>query len=278
MPNMMCAVQHCARKRTDEALAMPSKPNPEFVASFARGLEVIRSFGPDHRRQTLTEVADRTGLTRATARRFLLTLAELGLARSDGKYFELTPAVLDLGHAYLSSLNVWDALQPSLDAVSRDLDESCSAAVLSGTEIIYIARAASRHRILSIGLRVGTRLPAHATSMGQALIAHAEPATLAAYFRETKLQSFTSHTLAKRGDLEARLAAVRAQGYAVCDQELEEGLRSIAVPIFNRRGSTLAAINVSSQAARTSVEHMLRVFLPRLKAAAREINQAIYAL
>lgn len=254
------------------------KPNPEFVTSFARGLDVIRSFGPDHRRQTLTEVAERTGLTRATARRFLLTLAELGLARSDGKYFELTPAVLDLGHAYLSSLNVWDALQPSLDAVSRDLDESCSAAVLSGTEVIYIARAASRHRILSIGLRVGTRLPAHATSMGQALIAHGEPGVIAAYFRQADLRSFTARTLAKRDVLEARLAAVRAQGYAICDQELEEGLRSIAVPVVNRRGVTIAAINVSSQAARTSVDRMLRVFLPRLRDAAREINQAIYSL
>jgi IclR family pca regulon transcriptional regulator len=257
---------------------MPPKPNPEFVASFARGLDVIRSFGPDHSRQTLTEVADRTGLTRATARRFLLTLSELGLARSDGKYFELTPAILDLGHAYLSSLNVWDALQPSLDAVSRDLDESCSAAVLQGTEIIYIARAASRHRILSIGLRVGTRLPAHATSMGQVLIANSEPAVLAGYLRDARLRTFTAHTLGARDGLEKRLTAVRAQGHAVCDQELEEGLRSIAVPVMNRRGATLAAINVSSQAARTSVDHMLKVFLPRLKAAAAEINQAIYSM
>jgi IclR family transcriptional regulator, pca regulon regulatory protein len=257
---------------------VPAKPTPEFVTSFARGLDVIRSFGPDHRRQTLTEVAERTSLTRATARRFLLTLTALGLARSDGKYFELTPAVLDLGHAYLSSLNVWDALQPSLDAVSRDLDESSSAAVLQGTEVIYIARAASRHRILSIGLRVGTRLPAHATSMGQVLLAFSEPAARAAYFRQAKLQSFTPHTLARREDLEAWLTLVRGQGYAVCDQELEEGLRSIAVPIVSRRGAILAAINVSSQTARTSVEHMLSVFLPRLKAAAAEINQAIYSL
>jgi IclR family pca regulon transcriptional regulator len=257
---------------------LPPKPNPEFVASFARGLDVIRCFGPDHRRQTLSEVAERTGLTRATARRFLLTLTELGLARSDGKHFELTPAILDLGHAYLSSLNVWDALQPSLDAVSRDLDESCSAAVLQGTEIMYIARAASRHRILSIGLRVGTRLPAHATSMGQVLIANTEPAALASYFRDASLRRFTAHTLARREDLEARLHAVRQQGYAVCDQELEEGLRSIAVPVTNRRGATLAAINVSSQAARTSVEQLREVFLPRLKAAAAEINQAIYSV
>lgn len=263
---------------TNEECTLPPKPNPEFVASFARGLDVIRSFGADRRSQTLTEVAERTGLTRATARRFLLTLAELGLARSDGKYFELTPAVLDLGHAYLSSLNVWDALQPSLDAVSRDLDESSSAAVLSGTEIIYIARAASRHRILSIGLRVGTRLPAHATSMGQVLIAHGEPAATSAYFRSVKLRSFTARTLATREALSARLDLVRQQGYAVCDQELEEGLRSIAVPVLSRRGTTLAAINVSSQAARTSTEHMLAVFLPRLREAAAEINQAIYSL
>jgi IclR family pca regulon transcriptional regulator len=261
-----------------ESTAKSDKPNPEFVTAFARGLDVIRSFGPDHRRQPLTEVADRTGLTRATARRFLLTLTQLGLARTDGKYFELTPAVLDLGHAYLSSLNVWDALQPSLDAVSRDLDESCSAAVLQGTEIMYIARAASRHRILSIGLRVGTRLPAHATSMGQVLIANAEPATLADYFRQADLRSYTTHTLCSHEDLEARLAQVRGQGYAVCDQELEAGLRSVAVPVVNRRGKTLAAINVSSHAGRTSVEHMLRVFLPRLKAAAAEVNQAIYSL
>src|SRR5262245_11199151 len=204
---------------------MAATRNPEFVASFARGLDVIRCFGPDHRRQTLTEVAERTGLTRATARRFLLTLAELGLARSDGKYFELTPAVLDLGHAYLSSLNVWDALQPALDAVPRDLDESSSAAVRSGTEIRDIARAASRHRILSINLRIGTRLPAHATSMGQVLIAQSEPAATSAYFRQAKLRSFTPHTLAGREALTARLAQVRQQGYAVCDQELEEGLR-----------------------------------------------------
>jgi IclR family pca regulon transcriptional regulator len=256
---------------------MTKQESGDFVASFARGLSVIRSFGADHRRQTLSDVADRTGLTRATARRFLITLSELGLARSDGKHFELTPAVLELGYAYLSSLDVWEAVQPSLDAVSRDLDESCSAAVLEETEIVYIARSASRHRILSIGLRVGTRLPAHATSMGQVLLAGLEVAPLARYLRGVTLTRYTPQTLTRKQDIEARLEQVRSEGYALCDQELEHGLRSLAVPVFNRRGDVVAAINVSTQAGRTSVDQMLEKFLPRLKLAAVEVAQAVRA-
>ncbi|MAM74693.1 IclR family transcriptional regulator C-terminal domain-containing protein [uncultured Tistrella sp.] len=246
--------------------------SPDFVASFARGLSVVRAFGAEAPRQTLSEVAERTGLTRAAARRFLLTLEALGYARSDGKYFELTPMVLELGFSYLSSLDMTEAIQPWLRRVSDTLGESCSAAVLDGIDIIYVARAAARHRILAISLNVGARLPAWCTSMGQVLLANLPPARRNMLLRDISFEPRTPHSLGDMKSLGDRLALVRDQGYAIADQELELGLRSIAVPLHDRTGVVVAAMNVSAQAARVSVEMLEREYLPVLLDAARQFE------
>ena len=242
---------------------------PEFVASFARGLSVIRSFDHDTPRQTLTETAERTGMARAAARRFLLTLCALGYARTDGKYFELTPKVLDLGYAYLSSLGLSEMLMPYLRRVTDAVQESSSAAVLDGEDVVYVARSAARHRVMAISLAVGARLPAHCSSMGQVLLAYLEPAQLSRFLKIAKLQRYTDTTLTTPEALEARLREVRARGWSMCDQELEIGLRSVAVAVHDPKGAVNLAINVSVQATRVSTEILLRDYLPVLQDAAK---------
>jgi len=253
-----------------------SKPAPrsssEFVGSLARGLSVIQAFGHDAPKMTLSEVAERTGLNRAAARRFLLTLCELGFARTDGKLFELTPKVLTLGYAYLSSLDIWQAAGPYLQEVTDALNESCSASVLDGTSVVYVARSAAPHRIMSVSLQLGSRLPAHATGMGQVLLAGLDDACLDAYLAEATLEPFTRRTLTDAAKLRERLAVVREHGYALVDQELEEGLRSIAVPVRDGSGRVLAALNASSHAARVTKPTMLRTFLPVLQEVSGKIT------
>ena len=247
----------------------------DFVTSLARGLTVIQAFSADARRMTLTEVAERTDLTRAAARRFLLTLHQLGFVAFDGKYFALTPRVLSLGFAYLSSQDFWEATRPYLEEVTHKLNESCSAAVLDGSEVVYVARSAAPHRLMSVALNIGTRLPAHATSMGQILLGGLGDDTWQAYCRNTTLSRFTSRTLTDPTALRVRVCAARDHGYVLVDQELEEGLRSLAVPVYNDKGEMLAAINVSTHAARVSRTAMLRDFLPHLRATAMRIGAAI---
>lgn len=242
-----------------------------FVEALARGLAVMRSFDQQHERLTISEVARRTELNRATARRFLLTLQALGYVASDGKFFWLTPKVLSLGHAYLSSTPLPRLLQPVLEQVSEELHESCSASILEDGEIVYIARAATR-RVISIGLGVGSRLPAYCTSMGRVLLAALEADQLRAYLDSTLLLPLTPYTLTDPVRLRAELERVRAQGYALVDQELELGLRSIAVPVRNTRGRVLAAMNIGVQAGRVSKEEMLERFLPVLQRAAHGLT------
>ncbi len=244
----------------------------ETVASFAKGLDVIRSFGVDARRQTITEVAARTGLTRAGARRFLHTLVEEGYARSDGKHFELTARVLELGNAYISGMTELETVRDILQDLTRELGESASAATLDGPDIIYVARSPARHRLMTIGLAVGTRLPAHATSMGQAILAQLSQNEFDRFMKESKLEKLTERTLTSRETLRARLAEIREQGYAVVSEELEVGVRSIAVAISGRPANARLAINISAQAGRIGTEEMVATFLPHLKRAAAQIG------
>lgn len=246
----------------------------EFVASFARGISVIRSFAAEAPRQTLTEVAERAGMTRAAARRFLLTLESMGYARSDGKHFELTPAVMEIGYAYLASLGVWEAIQPYLAEVTAALGESCSAAVLDGQDVVYVGRSASSRRILSVRIDIGTRLPAHATSMGQVLLAGLPAPALARYLEMASLERFTDKTLTSVAALMKRLDLVREQGFAIADEELEGGLRSIAVPVHDRSGTVDAALNISTHAAQVAPETMRTRFLPVLAEAAAMADRA----
>ncbi|RAN76678.1 IclR family transcriptional regulator [Bacillus sp. SRB_336] len=219
----------------------------QYVQSLARGLSVIRAFDADHPAMTLSEVAQRTSLTRATSRRFLHTLVELGYVRTEGRHFTLTPSVLQLGFAYLSALSLPQLAEPHLRALSALLGESTSAAVLDGGDITYVARVATR-RIMSVGITVGTRFPAHATSMGRVLLAGLPAAALDGYFAAHHVTPLTSRAVASEPGLRAVLATVRDQGWCLLDQELEIGLMSVSAPVHGAGGEVVAAVNVSLQA------------------------------
>lgn len=235
-----------------------------FVQSLERGLGVIRAFGPAHRELTLSDVARCAGLSRATARRFLLTLADLGYVRTDGRLFSLTPRVLELGYAYLSGLTLPQVAHPHLEALSREVHESSSVSVLdrsdTAADIVYVARVPTS-RIMSVTIDVGTRFPAHATSMGRVLLAGLPAAELDAWLDGVALRALTDRTVTDPAVLRTVLDGVRTQGWAVVDQELEAGLRSVAAPIRDRAGVVVAAVNVSMHAARGSAEDLLPALL-----------------
>ncbi len=247
---------------------------PEFVQSLERGLALLRAFSSETPSLTLSEAARRTGLSRAAARRFLITLEDLGYVASDGRRFSLRPRVLDLGYAYLSSLNLWDIAQPYMEALVEQVHESCSASVLDGADIVYVARVPTK-RIMTVALAVGSRLPAHATSMGRVLLAELSPAALDEFFATAALTRYTERTVVDPGRLRQILAEVRVQGWALVDQELEEGLRSIAVPLRDASGTAVAAMNVSAHAARVSLKKLREEFLPLLRQTGKQISAAL---
>ena len=248
----------------------------QYVQSLARGLAVIRSFDSEHPLMTLTEVAARTGLTRATARRFLHTLVELGYVRTDGKTFALTAKVLQLGYAYLSGLSLPQIAQPHLEELSLKLGESTSAAVLDGTDIVYIARVATR-RIMTVGITVGTRFPAYATSMGRVLLAGLPPARLQEYLAAAEIRPLTPRAIGTREGLLAELDTVRAQGWCLLNQELELGLMSLAAPIHDGPDKVVAAINVSLQAQAVAAEPDPEAYVAAVREAAVATAELISA-
>ncbi|PRX47192.1 IclR family transcriptional regulator [Prauserella shujinwangii] len=252
-------------------MAEGSERGAHHVQSLERGLAVIKAFDAGSPVLTLSDVAKATGLTRAAARRFLLTLADLGYVRTDGKFFSLTARVLELGYAYLSSLSLPEVAQPHLERLSAEVHESSSVSVLEGTDIVYVARVAVS-RIMAVSINVGTRFPAHATSMGHVLLAGLGEAELAEYLRQARFTRFTARTITSPDELRAELAAVRRQGWALVDQELEEGLRSVAAPVHDRHGAVVAAVNLSTHASRTTPESVRAELLPSLLAAARRIS------
>ncbi|MPZ62722.1 MAG: helix-turn-helix domain-containing protein [Propionibacteriales bacterium] len=232
------------------------------VQSFSRGLSVIKAFDHEHAAMTLTEISQRTGLSRSTSRRFLLTLLDLGYARSDGRLFSLTPGILELGFSYLSSLNLPEICQPHLRDLSATANESTSLSVLDGTDIVYVARVHTR-RIMTVRINVGTRFPAYATSMGRVLLSALESSEVEQILDRTRLEAFTTRTLRSRRALLEELERVREQGWALIDQELEEGLRSVAAPV-RHHGRTVAAVNISTSSLRHPVESILGTLLPTL--------------
>ena len=230
--------------------------NSDFVQSLERGLAVIRAFGPDREHLSLSEVAEATGLTRAAARRFLLTLVRLGYVRSDGRKFSLRPRVLELGYAYLSGLALPDVAAPHMEELVARLHESSSISVLDGQHVVYVVRVPTK-RIMTVAISVGTRFPAYATSMGRVLLAALTPAELEHYLEETApLAPLTDRTVTDPARLREIVAQVADQGYAIVDQELEIGLRSVAAPIRRADGRATAAVNLSVQAATTSVKQI----------------------
>jgi IclR family pca regulon transcriptional regulator len=243
----------------------------DFVSGFARGLRVIEAFEETRQRLSIAEASKLTGLDRATVRRSLLTLAELGYADYDGKFFALTPKILRLGHAYLSATPLPALIQPHLDQLSEKAGQSASASVLDGTEIVYIARASQR-RVMSINLTPGSRLPAYCASMGRVLLASLPEGEARAILERSDLKQNTPHTRTDPEELMAEFSRVRTQGYAIIDQELEIGLCSIAVPIENDRGQTVAAINIGAPAAHISALEMSERYLPLLQETRRALR------
>nr|WP_246501065.1 IclR family transcriptional regulator C-terminal domain-containing protein [Azospirillum rugosum] len=239
------------------------------MTSLARGLSVIRAFTERSPNLTIADIAKITGLPRAAARRCLLTLMQLGYVGTDGRTFFLKPKILALGYSFLSSAPLATILDPLIEQVSGTLQESSSAAVLDEDEVVYIARAATK-RIMSVGLNVGSRLPAYCTSMGRVLLAHLPETELDAYFARVELKAFTERTITNPDVLRREFERVRERGFALVDQELELGLRSVAVPVRTASGSVVAAINASTQAARVTCPEMEARFLPPLHRAAEE--------
>jgi IclR family transcriptional regulator, pca regulon regulatory protein len=244
------------------------------VSGFARGLRVVEAFGDAASRLSISEVAKLTGLDRATARRCLLTLSELGYAHYDGKFFTLTPKVLRLGQSYLAGAPLARIVQPFLDALSDEAGQSASVSVLDGTDIIYVGRAAQR-RVMSISLSAGSRLPAYCASMGRIMLAALPERDAEALLRQSALQAKTEHTKVDVHEIMAELATARSQGYAIIDQELEVGLRSIAVPLVGKRGRVEAALNIGAAAIGDNPDRMAELYLIPLRRTARAISELL---
>lgn len=249
-------------------------PSGQFVQSLSRGLAVIRALSSP-RPMTLSDVARASGLSRAAARRFVLTLEQLGYVTQTGSRFALTPRVLELGFAYLSALGLPELAQPHLEQLVETVRESSSVCVLDGDAVVYVARVPTR-RIMNVTIHVGTRFPAYATSTGRVLLAALAPAELAAALERIELRPLANGTLMTREQLEAELDRVRRQGHSIVDQEFEAGLRSVAAPIRDRRG-VVAAVNIAVHAVRVSVDQIRAELLAPLLATAAAIEADLVA-
>lgn len=254
-----------------DAAAKPAS-DPNFMSSLARGLMVIQAFSEQRRSLSISQISQKTGIPRAAARRCIYTLGQLGFVRSeDGRQFLLHPRVLSLGHAYLASTPLGTASMPILRRVSTAINEATSISILDGDMVLYIANV-SAARLMTINLDVGTRLPAYCTSPGRAMVSQFGEAELAAFLSRTNFVKYTSTTLTTSTALRNELLLVRRQGYSIVDQELEVGLRTMAVPIFDRSGKSVAAMGVGAHAARISMQDMTQRFLPILQEAAAELT------
>jgi len=247
----------------------------DFIQSLERGLAVIRAFDAEHAKLSLSEVAASTGLSRAAARRFLHTLVNLGYMRMDGGQFSLRPKILELGYAYLSSLSLPEVAMPHLEQLVEQVRESSSVSQLDGDDVVYIARVPTR-RIMTVAISVGTRFPAYATSMGRVLLADRPDDWLDGYLDSVTLVPLTSHTVSDPGVLRAELSTIREQGWALVDQELEEGLRSVAAPIRDADGRAIAAVNVSTHAGRRTVAEVVDDLLAPLLRTAQGIETDLH--
>jgi IclR family pca regulon transcriptional regulator len=248
----------------------------DLVGSLHKGLDVLSILAAHPAGMTLTEMAAAAGLTRAGARRLLLTLTAAGYAAQDGRRFALTPRLLGLARQWLNGTSLWTYAEPHMRAVAAELKESCSAAVLSDEDVVYVARVPGE-RIMSVALHVGTRLPAYCTSMGRVLLSGLADVELAKFLDRAAIQKRTEKTVVDRCELGGLIGQAAAQGFALVDEELEIGLRSIAVPIRDRAGRITAAINVSTQSGRFTVAAMRREILPLLQRAAAGI-EAFFAV
>lgn len=256
-------------------LTGPDGMNPrDYVNSFARGLEVLRAFNRTGQKMTLSQVASETGNTRAGARRILLTLIHEGYAVSDGKLFDLTPQVLELGHSVLSSKGVWEIAKPFIDNLSSETQESVSAAILDKFDVVYVS-GAQYHRVISVGISVGARFPAHCTANGRVLLAAQPDDQWSDMLSRIKLTKMTDKTVVDKKEFGKILERVRDQGWSFVNQELEIGLMSIAAPVKTSSGTLVGAINIGVPTLRISPEKMVSNVLPKLLRTTTDISKAL---
>ncbi|MCM5705257.1 IclR family transcriptional regulator domain-containing protein [Larsenimonas salina] len=257
---------------TDETIGPDDR---DFVTALASGLEVMLAFDADHPRMTLSEVAARTGMNRARARRFLLTLHALGYVRKQQRHFELAPKTLQLGYSFLSANGYRGVIQQHLEDITQATGESSSLGVLEGNSVTYVARSSARHRLMAITLSIGTRLPALYTSMGRVLLARLDDEALSERLATIEFTAHTEHSLTTREAVMSELERVRADGYCIVDQELDSGLRSLAVPAFDTHGHLIGALNISTNAARVDMATLTERFLPLLQEKATLIARQV---
>lgn len=243
---------------------------PYFVKSVEKTFDVLLAFTPESPRLTVSQVAARTDMTRASARRFLMTLADLGYLRADGPYFELTPRALNIGRSFLANLALPDIAERHLKSLAAELNETTSLCILDGPDVVYVACVASP-RLLGVSINVGTRFPAWATSMGRVLLGALSEAELKEYFDSVQLRRYTERSIGSLDQLRAEVETARSKGWSMVSQELEEGLRGVAVPVW-RGHDVVAAVNVSLQTHRASADDIEKTVVPRLQEAAREIS------
>jgi len=257
-------------KRSPAEQELDDAAGADFLEALARGLRVVEAFGRERRWLTLSDVARMVDLPRASVRRTLVTLVKLGYAEVDDRLFRLTPRILTLAGAYLSSNAISDIVQPALERLSDELGEACSAAVLDGADIVMIAHA-SPNRMLPVSAQIGFRLPALSTSLGRILLATLDDKQVDAQLACAKLSKLTPATVTDKAELRREIAKARTDGFALVDQEAESGFRSISVPLKRRDGRTVAALNVGVHTERVALDAMRKVFLPRLRALADDM-------
>jgi IclR family pca regulon transcriptional regulator len=263
------------RSLPEDRDAPSGSDDKEYAATLAKGLAVLAAFGRERPSMSLSEAAARVGLSRASARRLLRTLTTLGYVSLDGRRFALAPRILELGFAYLSTQSWIERAEPLMKELSHALRESCSIAILERAEIVYVARAAAIHRIMSTTISIGTRLPAFHTSLGRAQLGFLPEAAIADMLKTMPLAPYTANTIVDRAALIARIRTDHAEGFSIVDEELEKGLRSIAVPIMTRAGACIAAINISAHSNRSTRNEMRESFLPRLRDVADSISRTL---
>jgi len=263
-----------SKEKREEVLAR-NQGDRAGVQAFERGLGVIRAFSVAQRPLTLSEIATMTGQPRATTRRLLGSLLRLGYASTDGQTFQLLPAVLELGYAYLSSNQLWDRIQPYMNEVMIELNESSSVGVLELPDVVYVARAQAQRIVQTMAIGIGSKVPAAVSAMGRLLLAYEPRQKVEEYIAQWPLQMYTDKTIVTPSDFFAELDRARDQGWILVDEELELGLRSLAVPLRDRSGNVIAAMNVGAVAARASVDQMVSRFLPVLREAANKANHAL---
>jgi len=252
--------------------AETGKSSATHVRALERGIEVIKALGEFSDGATLSDIAAVVELDRATARRFLLTLTQLGYVRQDRRRFYLAPKIIELGLSYFATMPVWEASQPFLDHYCEESRGTISVGVLDDTEVVYVARAQSKRSVYAINVAVGSRFPVYSTSLGRVLLAWLPRETVDDVFSRTEIIARTPHTIINLEKIHEELARIRQQNYAISDEETELGIRSVAIPLRNRAGSVVAALNTSFHVSSASLEDLLNIYLPALRDVASKIE------